>query len=47
VIDNLPGAWLIESKSLKLYLTSFRNQRAFDEDRAIQNWGILVYTGGK
>ena len=25
VIDYAPGDWLIESKSLKLYLTSFRN----------------------
>jgi 7-cyano-7-deazaguanine reductase len=32
VIDYLPGAWLIESKSLKLYLTSFRNHGAFHED---------------
>jgi 7-cyano-7-deazaguanine reductase len=32
VIDYLPGAWLIESKSLKLYLTSFRNHGAFHEE---------------
>ena len=32
VIDYVPGAWLIESKSLKLYLTSFRNHGAFHED---------------
>jgi 7-cyano-7-deazaguanine reductase len=32
VIDYAPGAWLIESKSLKLYLTSFRNHGAFHED---------------
>jgi 7-cyano-7-deazaguanine reductase len=32
VIDYVPKAWLIESKSLKLYLTSFRNHRAFHED---------------
>jgi 7-cyano-7-deazaguanine reductase len=32
VIDYLPGAWLVESKSLKLYLTSFRNHGAFHED---------------
>jgi 7-cyano-7-deazaguanine reductase len=31
VIDYLPGAWLVESKSLKLYLTSFRNHGAFHE----------------
>lgn len=32
VIDYLPGDWLIESKSLKLYLTSYRNHGAFHED---------------
>ncbi len=32
VIDYLPGDWLVESKSLKLYLTSFRNHGAFHED---------------
>ena len=32
VIDYAPGDWLIESKSLKLYLTSFRGHGAFHED---------------
>ena len=32
VIDYAPGDWLIESKSLKLYLASFRNHGAFHED---------------
>lgn len=32
VIDYAPKGWLIESKSLKLYLTSFRNHGAFHED---------------
>jgi len=32
VIDYAPSAWLIESKSLKLYLGSFRNHGAFHED---------------
>jgi 7-cyano-7-deazaguanine reductase len=32
VIDYAPDGWLIESKSLKLYLTSFRNHGAFHED---------------
>ena len=31
VIDYVPGGWLVESKSLKLYLTSFRNHGAFHE----------------
>jgi 7-cyano-7-deazaguanine reductase len=32
VIDYVPKAWLIESKSLKLYLGAFRNHGAFHED---------------
>ncbi|GAK44505.1 7-cyano-7-deazaguanine reductase [Tepidicaulis marinus] len=32
VIDYAPGDWLVESKSLKLYLQSFRNHGAFHED---------------
>ena len=35
VLDYLPGEWLVESKSLKLYLTSFRNHGAFHEDCTI------------
>ena len=31
VIDYVPGPWLVESKSLKLYLGSFRNHGAFHE----------------
>jgi 7-cyano-7-deazaguanine reductase len=32
VIDYAPAKWLIESKSLKLYLGAFRNHGAFHED---------------
>lgn len=32
VIDYVPGKWILESKSLKLYLASFRNHGAFHED---------------
>jgi 7-cyano-7-deazaguanine reductase len=32
VIDYIPDRWLVESKSLKLYLTAFRNHGAFHED---------------
>jgi 7-cyano-7-deazaguanine reductase len=32
VIDYVPDQWLVESKSLKLYLTSFRDHGAFHED---------------
>ena len=35
VIDYAPGDWLIESKSLKLYLTSFRNVGSFHEATTI------------
>ncbi|MXP63127.1 NADPH-dependent 7-cyano-7-deazaguanine reductase QueF [Roseomonas sp. M0104] len=31
VLDYIPRGWLVESKSLKLYLTSFRNHGAFHE----------------
>lgn len=31
VIDYVPRAWLVESKSLKLFLTSFRNHGSFHE----------------
>jgi 7-cyano-7-deazaguanine reductase len=32
VIDYVPARYLVESKSLKLYLASFRNHGAFHED---------------
>jgi len=32
VIDYIPGDCLVESKSLKLYMQSFRNHAAFHED---------------
>jgi len=32
VIDYVPDKWMIESKSLKLFLGSFRNHGAFHED---------------
>ena len=35
VIDYVPGKWLVESKSFKLYLGSFRNLGAFHEDCTI------------
>ncbi len=31
VIDYIPGDWLVESKSLKLFFQSFRNHGAFHE----------------
>ncbi len=32
VIDYVPGEWILESKSLKLFLASFRNHGAFHEE---------------
>jgi len=32
VIDYVPNRWLVESKSLKLYLAAFRNHAGFHED---------------
>jgi len=32
VIDYVPAKWLLEAKSFKLYLGSFRNVGAFHED---------------
>jgi 7-cyano-7-deazaguanine reductase len=35
IIDYVPGKWLVESKSFKLYLGSFRNIGTFHEDCTI------------
>mgnify|MGYP000093585049 CR=1 FL=1 len=42
VIDYVPGEWLVESKSLKLFLTSFRNHGAFHEDCTVGIGKTLV-----
>ena len=44
VIDYAPDAWLIESKSLKLYLGSFRNHGAFHEDCTVAIGRKIVET---
>ena len=36
VLDYVPGAWIVESKSLKFYLASFRNHGAFHEACTMQ-----------
>ncbi len=36
VIDYVPDKWIVESKSLKLYLASFRNHGAFHEDCTVR-----------
>jgi 7-cyano-7-deazaguanine reductase len=42
VIDYVPSAWIVESKSLKLYLGSFRNHGAFHEACTLQIASTLV-----
>ena len=42
VIDYVPDEWLVESKSLKLFLHSFRNHGAFHEDCTIEIANRLV-----
>jgi len=42
VIDYAPRSWLVESKSLKLYLNSFRNHPAFHEDCTVSIGKRLV-----
>ena len=42
VIDYVPGQWLVESKSLKLYLSSYRNHGAFHEDCTVRIGKTLV-----
>lgn len=42
VIDYVPGQWLVESKSLKLYLGAFRNHEAFHEDCTVSIGRRLV-----
>jgi 7-cyano-7-deazaguanine reductase len=42
VLDYVPRRWLIESKSLKLYLQSFRNHGGFHEDCTLAIAGRLV-----
>ncbi len=44
VIDYVPDAWLVESKSLKLFLGSFRNHGAFHEDCTVGIGRRLVAT---
>ena len=42
VIDYVPAQWLVESKSLKLYLGAFRNHGAFHEDCTVSIGRRLV-----
>ena len=42
VVDYVPGKWLAESKSFKLYLFGFRNHGAFHEDCTVRIGKDLV-----
>jgi 7-cyano-7-deazaguanine reductase len=44
VIDYVPDKWLVERKSLKLYLASFRNHGAFHEDCTVNIAKRLIET---
>jgi 7-cyano-7-deazaguanine reductase len=44
VIDYVPHAWIVESKSLKLYLHSFRNHGDFHEACTVSIAKMLVET---
>ncbi len=44
VIDYAPDKWIVESKSLKLYLAAFRNHGAFHEDCTVAIGKRLVET---
>ena len=44
VIDYVPRGWIVESKSLKLFLTAFRNHGAFHEACTMMIAGRLVET---
>ena len=42
VVDYIPGDWIVESKSLKLFFASFRNHGAFHEACTMQIANRLV-----
>ncbi|WP_108262548.1 preQ(1) synthase [Mangrovicoccus ximenensis] len=44
MIDYVPDQWLVESKSLKLFLGSFRNHGSFHEDCTLMVASRLVET---
>ena len=46
VIDYVPADWLVESKSLKLYLAAFRNHGAFHEESTVMIGKQLVELSG-
>jgi 7-cyano-7-deazaguanine reductase len=44
VIEYVPGEWCVESKSLKLYLWSFRDREVFAEALAAEIAGEIMAT---
>jgi 7-cyano-7-deazaguanine reductase len=44
VIEYVPGAWCVESKSLKLYLWGFRDRAVFAEALAAEIAGEIMLT---
>jgi 7-cyano-7-deazaguanine reductase len=44
VIEYVPGEWCVESKSLKLYLWSFRDRQVFAEALAAEIAGEIMAT---
>lgn len=44
VIEYVPGAWCVESKSLKLYLWGFRDRAVFAEALAAEIAGEIMTT---
>jgi 7-cyano-7-deazaguanine reductase len=42
VIDYLPRDWIVESKSLKLYLAAYRNQGTFHEGCTVDIAKVLI-----
>ena len=42
VLDYAPSDWLVESKSFKLFLSSFRNAAAFHEDTTLKIGKAIV-----
>ena len=42
IIDYVPNKWIVESKSFKLYLNSFRNHGSFHEECSLEVAQCLV-----
>ena len=47
VLEYIPEAWIVESKSLKLFLGAFRNHGAFHEDCTLSIAGRVADVGSR